>query len=160
MQARTSWLSWMRHSPRVEPPICDGGHVPARLTSRQFPTWPQYPGQWGLRGASRAVNVSLPFAPAEASGRRRSTRLSIGAWLILVFALVIGAFAVATGVSLHGTRRATTDLARMQQEFEPLSRSVRDLGDGLAAFDRAVLASLRADTPSNRDAAYSSAEHL
>ncbi len=35
----------------------------------------------------------------------------------------------------------------MQQQFEPLSRSVRDLGDGVATFDRTVLAYLRADTP-------------
>jgi diguanylate cyclase (GGDEF)-like protein len=104
------------------------------------------------------VNVSLHFARARPVGQ--ATSLSIGAWLVLAFALVIGAFALATGVSLHGTRLATADLARMQQEFEPLSRSVRDLGDGLAAFDRAVLASLRADTPGNRATAYASAERL
>jgi hypothetical protein len=48
----------------------------------------------------------------------------------------------------------------MQQQFEPLSRSVRDLGDGLATFDRAVLASLRADTRDNRAAVADSAERL
>ena len=48
----------------------------------------------------------------------------------------------------------------MQQQFEPLSRNVRDLGDGLATFDRAVLAYLRADTLENRVAAVASAERL
>jgi len=45
---------------------------------------------------------------------------------------VIGAFAVASVVSLRSTRHATFDLARMQQQFEPLSHSVHDLGDDLA----------------------------
>jgi diguanylate cyclase (GGDEF)-like protein len=48
----------------------------------------------------------------------------------------------------------------MQQQFEPLSRRVRDLGDGLATFDRAVLAYLRADTRVNRTATVASAERL
>ena len=68
--------------------------------------------------------------------------MTISVWLLLGFALVIGAFAVASVVSLRSTRHATVDLGRMQQQFEPLSRSVRDLGDGLATFDRAVLAYL------------------
>ena len=92
--------------------------------------------------------------------RVRSIGLPIAAWLVLGFAFVIGAFAVATGVALRSTHQATTDLARMQYEFEPLSRTVRDLGDGLAAFDRAVLAYLRADTRENRAAAVVSAERL
>jgi len=86
--------------------------------------------------------------------------MTISVWLLLGFALVIGAFAVASVVSLRSTRHATVDLARMQQQFEPLSRSVRDLGDGLATFDRAVLASLRADTRDNRAAVADSAERL
>ncbi len=81
-------------------------------------------------------------------------------WLVLGFALVIGAFAAASVVSLRSTRNTTADLARMQQQFEPLSRNVRDLGDGLATFDRAVLAYLRADTLDNRVAAVASAERL
>jgi diguanylate cyclase (GGDEF)-like protein len=73
---------------------------------------------------------------------------------------VIGAFAVASVVSLRSTRHATSDLARMQQQFEPLSHSVRDLGDGLATFDRAVLANLRADNRDNQAAVVDSAERL
>jgi hypothetical protein len=93
-------------------------------------------------------------APARASG------LPIGAWLVLGFALVIGAFTAASVVSLRSTRGATTDLERMQQQFEPLSRSVRDLGDGVATFDRAVLAYLRADTRDKHAATVASAERL
>ena len=102
--------------------------------------------------------------PPAASGRvpvqTGTFGLPIVAWLVLGFACVIGAFALATGVALHATRGATGDLARMQHEFEPLSRSVRDLGDGLAAFDRAVLAFLRADTRDNRTAVFTAAERL
>ena len=86
--------------------------------------------------------------------------MTISVWLLLSFALVIGAFAVASVVSLRSTRHATVDLARMQQHFEPLSRSVRDLGDGLATFDRAVLAYLRADTRDNQAAVADSAALL
>ena len=90
----------------------------------------------------------------------RAIGLPIGVWLVLGFAFVIGAFAAASVVSLRSTRAATTDLARMQQQFEPLSRSVRDLGDGMAAFDRAVLAYLRADSPGKRAAVVGTAERL
>ena len=96
--------------------------------------------------------------PPAAAARRIG--LPIGMWLVLGFALVIGAFAAASVVSLRSTRNATADLARMQQQFEPLSRSVRELGDGLATFDRAVLAYLRADSADNRIAATAAAERL
>jgi diguanylate cyclase (GGDEF)-like protein len=90
----------------------------------------------------------------------RLTSMSISVWLLLGFSLVIGAFAVASVVSLRSTQQATLDLARVQQQFEPLSRSVRDLGDGLATFDRAVLARLRADTHDNKAAVADSATRL
>ena len=90
----------------------------------------------------------------------RAIGLPIGVWLVLGFAFVIGAFAAASVVALRSTRAATADLARMQQQFEPLSRSVRDLGDGMAAFDRAVLAYLRADSPDKRAAVAGTAERL
>lgn len=90
----------------------------------------------------------------------RPIGLPIGAWLVLGFALVIGAFAAASVVSLRSTRAATADLAMMQQQFEPLSRSVRDLGDGLSTFDRTVLAYLRADTRDNHSAVVATAERL
>lgn len=90
----------------------------------------------------------------------RALGLSIRAWLVLGFAFVIGAFATASVVSLRSTRSATADLAQMQRQFEPLARSVRDLGDGTAAFDRAVLAYLRTDTRNNREAAVTAAERL
>ena len=90
----------------------------------------------------------------------RATGLPISAWLLLGYALVIGAFAAANVVSLRSTRDATAGLAQMQRQFEPLSHSVRDLGDGLATFDRTVLAFLRADTTGNRAASIAAAERL
>ncbi len=86
--------------------------------------------------------------------------LPIGVWLVLGFALVIGAFAAASVVALRSTRNATVDLSNMQSQFEPLSRSVRDLRDGLATFDHTILAYLRADTRDNRTAAVAAAESL
>ena len=100
------------------------------------------------------MTARTPSSPA----RRMS--LPIGVWLVLGFAFVIGAFVAASAVALRSTRGATDDLARMQQQFEPLTRSVRELGVGLATFDRVVLAYLRADTPGNRIAAAESAERV
>ena len=60
-------------------------------------------------------------AASETPNRAWLTGLPIAAWLVLAFAFVIGAFAVATGVALQSTREATAGLGRMQQEFEPLS---------------------------------------
>ncbi len=100
------------------------------------------------------TNREPPASPDRPKG------LPIGVWLALGYALVIGAFAMAIAVSLRSTQSATADLAKMRQQFEPLSRSVRELGDGLATFDRGVLAYLRADTRNNRAAAMASAERL
>lgn len=90
----------------------------------------------------------------------RPIGLPIVAWLVLTFVCVIGAFAIATGVSLRSARSAIADLARIQHEFEPLARSVRELGDALAAFDRAVLACLRSGSGDQCAAAFESAERL
>jgi len=92
--------------------------------------------------------------------RLRAIGLPISAWLFIGFALVIGAFATTSIVAVRSTRQATTDLATMQQQFEPLARSVRDLGDGMAAFDRAVLTFLRADSDDNRAAVADAAARL
>ena len=100
------------------------------------------------------TNREPPASPDRPKG------LPIGVWLALGYALVIGAFAMAIAVSLRSTQSATADLVKMRQQFEPLSRSVRELGDGLATFDRGVLAYLRADTRNNRAAAMASAERL
>jgi diguanylate cyclase (GGDEF)-like protein len=99
-------------------------------------------------------------SPKPTAAPARSLSLPIGVWLVLGFALVIGAFATASFVALQSTRNATVDLANMQRQFEPLSRSVRDLGDGLATFDRTILAYLRADTRDNRTAAVAATERL
>ena len=101
-----------------------------------------------------------PDAPKSTPPRAWPVGLPIAAWLVLAFAFVIGAFAVATGIALRSTSEATAGLATMQQEFEPLSHSVRDLGDGLAAFDRAVLATLRTAARDDHAAAVAAAEKL
>ena len=67
----------------------------------------------------------------------------IGVWLILGFAFIIGAFVTANMLAQRSTRRATTDVARVQQMYEPLARHARELGTAVATFDRAVLAYLR-----------------
>ena len=107
----------------------------------------------------RQVTLSLT-KPQPPVPHARLIGMPIGAWLVLGFALVIGAFAAASVVSLRSTHEATADLARMQQQFEPLSRSVRDLGDGLATFDRGVLAYLRADSRVNHAAVLTTAQRL
>ena len=103
------------------------------------------------------MSLTTPQPPVP---HARLIGMPIGAWLVLGFALVIGAFAAASVVSLRSTHEATADLANMQQQFEPLSRSVRDLGDGLATFDRTVLAYLRADSRDNHAAVLATAQRL
>jgi diguanylate cyclase (GGDEF)-like protein len=99
--------------------------------------------------------------PAKRPGPPRfSWRLPISVWLVVGFALVIAAIATGSFKALRSTRAATGDVARMQQEFEPLTRTARDLGDGSSRFDNAVLAYLRKDSPENREAVNQSAIEL
>jgi hypothetical protein len=79
---------------------------------------------------------------------------------VLGFAFVIGAFAFTSVRALRDARLAMTDVARTQQQFEPLAQSVRELRDSAAAFDRAVLAYLRSDSEANRNAAVATATRL
>jgi len=99
-------------------------------------------------------------ATVSRARRTRPSGLPVSAWLVIGFALVIGAFASTSILAVRTTRNATADLAAMQARFEPLARSVRDLGDDMASFDRAVLAFLRADSEPNRQAAADAASHL
>ncbi len=104
--------------------------------------------------------MSAQDVPPQPVRRARAIGLPIGAWLVIGFAFVIAAFAAASVVALRSTRSATADLALIQRQFEPLARSVRDLGDGTATFDRAVLAYLRTDARASREAAVAAAERL
>jgi len=81
-----------------------------------------------------------------------SSGLPITAWLVLGFAFVIGAFVTSNVVTQRSARLATADVARAQDEFEPLARHARELGAAAAAFDRAVLAVLRAGSAENKSA--------
>jgi diguanylate cyclase (GGDEF)-like protein len=87
-------------------------------------------------------------------------RLPIGAWLVLGFGLVIGAFAYNGISALRSTRDATAQVTRVQKEFEPLTRQARELGDRASAFDRAVLASLRMPSDENREAVLTATQRL
>jgi diguanylate cyclase (GGDEF)-like protein len=78
--------------------------------------------------------------------------LPITAWLVLGFAFVIGAFVTSNIVTQRSARLATADVARAQDEFEPLARHARELGAAAAAFDRAVLAFLRSGSGENKEA--------
>jgi diguanylate cyclase (GGDEF)-like protein len=90
--------------------------------------------------------LDQPHAPSPKI-RARGWGLPIGVWLILGFAFVIGAFVTANILAQRSTRLATADVARVQQQFEPLARHARDLGGAVAGFDRAVLAYLRSSSP-------------
>jgi diguanylate cyclase (GGDEF)-like protein len=84
--------------------------------------------------------------------RALGSGLPITAWLVLGFAFVIGAFVTSNIVTQRSARLATADVARAQDEFEPLARHARELGAAAAAFDRAVLAFLRSGSLENKNA--------
>jgi hypothetical protein len=90
--------------------------------------------------------------PKNKSESRHGFGLPIAAWLVLGFALVIGAFVTASLFALKSTRLATTDVTHVQRDFEPLARKAREFGDRAAAFDRAVLGYLRTYSDENRQA--------
>ncbi len=81
--------------------------------------------------------------------RTRGWGLPIGVWLILGFVFIIGAFVTANILAQRSTRLATADVARVQQQFEPLARHARELGAAVGAFDRAVLGYLRSPSSDN-----------
>ena len=81
--------------------------------------------------------------------RTRGWGLPIGVWLILGFVFIIGAFVTANILAQRSTRLATSDVARVHQQFEPLARHARELAAAVGAFDRAVLAYLRSSSSDN-----------
>ena len=81
--------------------------------------------------------------------RSRGWGLPIGVWLILGFVFIIGAFVTANILAQRSTRLATSDVARVQQQFEPLARHARELGGTVGTFDRTVLAYLRSPSSEN-----------
>jgi len=97
--------------------------------------------------------VTITTTPTQRPPSYRGIGLPISAWLVLGFAFVVGAFAVTSALALRGSRHAMAEVVRTQQQFEPVARSVRELSERSAAFDRAVLAYLRTDSDANRAAA-------
>jgi len=97
--------------------------------------------------------VTITTTPTQRPPSYRGIGLPISAWLVLGFAFVVGAFAVTSALALRGSRHAMAEVVRTQQQFEPVARSVRELSERSAAFDRAVLAYLRTDSDANRSAA-------
>ena len=86
--------------------------------------------------------------------------LPISAWLVLGFASVIGAFAVTGVPALRSMRHSMADVVHMQQQFEPLAQSVRDVRESAASFDRAVLAYLQIGSDGSRSAVADAAARL
>jgi len=80
------------------------------------------------------VTATARTNTAKAKRLPRGFGLPISAWLVVGFAVVIGAFATTSIVAVRGTRQATADLATMQRQFEPLAHTVRELGDAMAAL--------------------------
>jgi diguanylate cyclase (GGDEF)-like protein len=102
-----------------------------------------------------------PQAPRlDQSRESRGWGLPIGVWLVLGFALVIAAFVIGSLLAQRGSRLATEELRRVQVEIAPLTRTARDLGESLAAFDRAVLEFLGTDSEQNREQLAAAAERL
>ena len=97
--------------------------------------------------------MTITTTPTQRPPSYRGIGLPISAWLVLGFAFVVGAFAVTSALALRGSRHAMAEVVRTQQQFEPVARSVRELSERSAAFDRAVLAYLRTDSDANRSAA-------
>jgi diguanylate cyclase (GGDEF)-like protein len=94
--------------------------------------------------------LTITTTPNQRPPARRGIGLPITVWLVLGFAFVIGAFAVAGVPALRDMRNAMADVARVQRQFDPVAQSVRDFGESAASFDRAVLACLRTDSEANR----------
>src|SRR4030095_12438913 len=90
----------------------------------------------------------------------RVAALPMPAWLGVGFVFVIGAFVMSNIVTQRSARVATADVARAQNEFEPLARHARELGSAAAAFDRAVLAFLRTGSAENKSAVVDAGSRL
>jgi diguanylate cyclase (GGDEF)-like protein len=71
--------------------------------------------------------------------RKKSLRISLGAWLALGFAGIAGVFLGGNVTIQQSTRQATQEVSLVQRHYEPVARLSRELGDSLAAFDRAIL---------------------
>jgi diguanylate cyclase (GGDEF)-like protein len=95
-------------------------------------------------------------AGADAGGRG----LSIAAWLVLGFVVMIAAFVTGSVLAQRGTRQAADQLERVQDDMAPLTRTARELGESAAAFERAVLSFLATGTDSHRARLVSAAERL
>ena len=104
-----------------------------------------------MNGAGRVNEAASRGAPVAADAGRPGWSPPIALWLILGFSLVLATFVAGAMLARHGTSAATAELTRVQSEIEPLTRAARDLGEGSANFDRAVLAYLAADSTENRN---------
>jgi len=83
--------------------------------------------------------------------RKKSLRISLGAWLSLGFLGIAGVFLGGNLTIQQSTRQATQEVSLVQRHYEPVARLSRELGDSLAAFDRAILQYVEGGAKTGRD---------
>jgi diguanylate cyclase (GGDEF)-like protein len=87
--------------------------------------------------------------PSKGVVRARPWTFPIGAWLALASAAILIVVLIGNRLAQERTHTATQYVSRVEQRFGPLAQLARELGDALAAYDRAVFAYLKFDTPSS-----------
>jgi len=112
-----------------------------------------------MTGDAGGVGTSPPRSNTRPAPPR-GAGLSIALWLVIGFAFVIAAFVTGALLAQRSAREATVELTRVRADIEPLTRAARRLGEGTAAFDRAVLAALGTTTEQHADELASAAARL
>jgi diguanylate cyclase (GGDEF)-like protein len=79
--------------------------------------------------------------------RARFRALPLGAWLAVASGAVLIVVLIGNRLAQQSTHTASQYVSRVEQQFGPLAQLARELGDSIAAFDRAVFSHSKSDDP-------------
>ncbi|HKZ73631.1 MAG TPA: EAL domain-containing protein [Steroidobacteraceae bacterium] len=104
--------------------------------------------------------VSDGLVPRSVRPRARPWALPIGVWLALASGAILVVVLIGNRLAQKSTHTATQYVSSVEQRFGPLAQLARQLGDAVAAFDRAVFAYLKFDTADSAGALEGTAQTL
>ncbi|MGQ0833403.1 MAG: putative bifunctional diguanylate cyclase/phosphodiesterase [Gammaproteobacteria bacterium] len=105
--------------------------------------------------ASRPAAVE-PRRPARA----RPWALPLSVWLVLASSAVLVVVLIGNRLAQQSTHTASQYVSRVEQRFGPLAQLARELGDAIAAFDRAVFSYSKLDGTESSGAIDSASQTL
>src|SRR5688572_24608306 len=96
-------------------------------------------------GKEEQLSKSVTASAVRRDVRARFRAVPLGVWLALASSAVLVVVLIGNRLAQQSTHTASEYVSRVEQQFGPLAQLARELGDAIAAFDRAIFSQSKSD---------------